>query len=360
MQTWFYEHWRPLAAGGVVLLSIVLGIGVRATLFKRLRRLAAESERVLDEALVESLRRPLVLWFAFGGAHFASQLVELSPRWDNLLSRVLSGLLVLSLTLWAADISVRLLPLALPFKTATGTPVAGVLRIAVRMVIFAVGVLVLLSSLGISIAPMLATVGVGGLAVALGLQDTLASLFAGIHLILTGNIRVGDFVRLESGDEGFIEDIGWRATRVRTSADNTVVVPNSRIAQSVVTNYTQPVKEVAVSVTLGVHPASDLEAVERVVLEVAREVLATAPGAVRDYAPIVRFTAFGASSIELSTTMRAVEYGESGNVKHAFIKAIVRRFAAERIVIPVPIRAINLAQEGATTGVEGLAKKGPR
>jgi small-conductance mechanosensitive channel len=123
-----------------------------------------------------------------------------------------------------------------------------------------------------------------------------------------------------------------------------------------VTNYTQPVKEVAVSVNLGVHPASDLEQVERVVLEVAREVLATAPGAVRDYTPVVRFTAFGASSIELSTTMRAVEYGESGNVKHAFIKAIVRRFAAERIVIPVPIRAINLAQEGATTGMEGLAK----
>jgi small-conductance mechanosensitive channel len=360
MHVWFHEHWRPLAALGVLLLSILLGIGVRATVFKRLRRFAADSQRELDDAIVESLRRPLVLWFALGGAHLASQLVEMSPRLENLAARVLAGLLVLSLTLFGADLSVRLLPLALPFRTGAVAPVAGVLRIAVRMIIFAVGALVLLSTLGISIAPVLATVGVGGLAVALGLQDTLASLFAGIHLILTGNIRVGDFVRLESGDEGFIEDIGWRATRVRTPADNTVVVPNSRIAQSVVTNYSQPAKEVAVTVTLGVHQSSDLEQVERVALEVAREVVATTPVAVRDFAPILRFSAFGASSIDFGVTMRAVEQGEAGAVKHAFIKAIARRFAAEGIVIPVPIRAINLAQEGAAGGARELATKSAR
>jgi small-conductance mechanosensitive channel len=359
MQIWYQDHWRPLGAGGVLLLSILLGIVVRATVFKRLRRMAADSQRELDDAIVESLRRPLPLWFALGGAHLASQLVDLPARWDGLIARLLSALLVLSLTLWAADISVRLLPLALPFKTATGAPVAGVLRIAVRMVVFAVGVLVLLSTLGISIAPVLATVGVGGLAVALGLQETLASLFAGIHLILTGNIRVGDFVRLESGDEGHIEDIGWRATRVRTPADNTVVVPNSRIAQSVVTNYSQPAQEVAVSVSLGVHRTSDLDQVERVTLEVAREVLASTPGAVRDFAPVVRFQAIGASSIDVGVTLRASEYGESAFVRHAFIKAITRRFASEGIVIPLPTRALNLAQEGAGGGLPA-ARDGQR
>ena len=117
----------------------------------------------------------------------------------------------------------------------------------------------------------------GGLAVALALQDTLANLFAGFYVTLARQIRVGDYVRLETGEEGYLVDIAWRATRIRMLPNNTVVVPNAKLAQAIVINYHLPDKELAVLVDLGVDYDSDLEHVERVTCDVAREVMRSVP-----------------------------------------------------------------------------------
>ncbi|MCC6347545.1 MAG: mechanosensitive ion channel, partial [Nitrospirales bacterium] len=102
------------------------------------------------------------------------------------------------------------------------------------------GLLIILSFLGISIAPLITALGIGGLAVALALKDTLSNLFAGLHILMERSLRIGDFVRLDAGQEGYIEDITWRTTRIRTLANNMVVIPNDKLAQSVVTNYCLP------------------------------------------------------------------------------------------------------------------------
>jgi small-conductance mechanosensitive channel len=123
---------------------------------------------------------------------------------------------------------------------ARGTPATGAIRYAVVTAVLAVGTLMALGTLGISIAPLVTTVGIGGLAVALGLQETLANLFAGMQITLAGDIHVGDFIRLESGEEGYVEDVHWRETRMRTFANNLVLIPNGRLVKSVVTNYNRP------------------------------------------------------------------------------------------------------------------------
>ena len=90
------------------------------------------------------------------------------------------------------------------------------------------GLLVVLNGLGLSITPMLTALGVGGLAVALALQEPLANFFAGVFLTLAGQIRSGDYVKLDSGQEGYVVDFSWRSTRLRMLANNLVVVPNSK------------------------------------------------------------------------------------------------------------------------------------
>jgi small-conductance mechanosensitive channel len=169
-----------------------------------------------------------------------------------------------------------------------------------------------------------------------------------MQVTLAGNVRVGDFIKLESGEEGFIEDIHWRATRVRTLPNNFVLIPNSRLAQSVVTNYSLPSADLAVLLDVGVHYASDLEQVERVTREVARTIMKTVPGGVPDFDPFIRYHTFGASSIDFTVILRAREFTDRFLVKHEFVKALARRFAQEGIVIPFPIRAINLSQEKTT------------
>ena len=203
----------------------------------------------------------------------------------------------------------------------------------------------ILNALGVSITPLLTTLGIGGLAVALALQDTLSNFFSGFYTTMAKNIRVGDFIKLESGEEGYVLDIGWRATKIKLLGNNIVLIPNNKLAQSVVRNYYLPDMELSVLVEVGVHYNSDLELVEKVTLEVAREIQQTVDGAVKNFEPLVRYNAFDSSSINFNVIMRAGEVLKSYLIKHEFIKKLHQRYKDTGIVIPYPIRAINLDQE---------------
>jgi small-conductance mechanosensitive channel len=135
-----------------------------------------------------------------------------------------------------------------------------------------------------------------------------------------------------------------------------VVIPNHRLAESVVTNYHQPAPDVAILIPVGVHSASDLEEVERVTCQVGRRIMETIPGAVPGFDPLVRYRAFGDSTIDFDVILRLRSYPDILLVRHEFIKALVRAFASEGIVIPFPVRAINLEQEqaGAARGVPSV------
>jgi len=224
---------------------------------------------------------------------------------------------------------------------------SGIVKVVARIFIVGIGILVLLDSFGVSITPILASLGVGSLAVALALQPTLENFFSGIQLISDKPIRVGQFIKLESGQEGYVEKIGWRSTWIKMLPNNTVILPNKTVAGSIITNYHYPDKEVIVSVDLGVHYKSDLEKVERVTIEVAKHIMATVPGGVKEFQPAVSYYAFGESSINFTVSMRAKEFVDTYLIKHEFIKALKTRYAKENIVIPYPTRATNLEQEKA-------------
>jgi small-conductance mechanosensitive channel len=338
-------YLRELAAAAVLALSVLAGFLIRRFLLTRLSGLVARTGWAGDDQLLASLSRPLPVWGSLAGLYLALRIAEPPQQLMAWSAKALLAAFIASVTLWAADLGGRLLAPRAAAPDARSVPVAGVVRRTVQALVILTGGLVLLGSLGISIAPVLTTLGIGGLAVALGLQDTLANLFAGIHLTLAGNTRVGDFVRLESGEEGYIEDIRWRATCLRTLPNTLVVIPNSRLAQNVVTNYHLPTEEVAVLVEVGVHYASDLAHVERVTCEVARAVQQTVAGAVSEFVPFIRYHAFGDSSIDLTLILRARQITDQYLLKHELVKSLARAYATEGIVIPFPIRALNVEQE---------------
>jgi len=195
---------------------------------------------------------------------------------------------------------------------------------------------------GISITPLVASLGVGSLAVALAFQDTLSNFFAGVYMMIDKPVRVGDFIRLEGGQEGFVSEIGWRSTRLRLLPDNTIIIPNNKLVGSVITNFHLPAPEMSVVVEVGVDYGSDLARVERVTCEVARGVLERVEGAVADYEPKVRFHTFAESSINFSVSLRAKSYTDQYLICHEFIKALSERYRQEGIVIPYPLRTIDV------------------
>ena len=205
----------------------------------------------------------------------------------------------------------------------------------VKIVVVILGLLVILNGLGLEITPMLTALGVGGLAVALALQDTLANLFAGLYLTVAKHIRIGNYIQLSSGEEGYLVDIDWRASRLRQLSNNTVLVPNAKLSQSIVTNY-----------HFARAGARRRDRGQRRLCERPRTGRADheGSGARRDedrarrrarLEPIVRFHTFGDPGIGFSVILRAQEFVDQFLIKHEFVKRLHKRFAAEGIPIPI-------------------------
>jgi len=213
------------------------------------------------------------------------------------------------------------------------------------VIIFIIGTLVTLQTFGISITPILTTLGIGGLAVALALQDTLANLFSGLYILLSKQVHVGDLVKLDSGSEGYIHDITWRNTIIKTMSNNAIIIPNNKLSAAIITNYSRPTKEYTFTMDVGISYDSDLAAVEKITRDTVRDVLATTPGGVQEFDPIVRYHTFGESSINMTIVIRGVEFVSQFEIKNECIKKLHQRYREAGIVIPYPTQTIQLQKE---------------
>ena len=211
-----------------------------------------------------------------------------------------------------------------------------------QIAVFVVGGLIVVQTVGISITPLLTALGVGGIAVALALQDTLSNLFSGLHILASRQVKIGDYIKLSTGEEGYVADISWRNTSIRALSNNMYVVPNLVMASSIITNYDQPQREMAVLVNVGVGYESDLKKVERVTVEVGREVMKEVAGGVPEFEPFIRYNTFGDFAIGFTVILRGKEFVDQYMIKHEFVKRLHERYNQEGIVIPFPIRTIQM------------------
>ncbi|MGC9046269.1 MAG: mechanosensitive ion channel family protein, partial [Thermodesulfovibrio sp.] len=200
--------------------------------------------------------------------------------------------------------------------------------------VYLIGFIIILNIFGISIAPLITALGIGGLAVALALKDTLENLFAGIHIMAEKTIRIGDFIRLENGQEGYVEDISWRTTRIRMLSNNMLIIPNSKLSQSIVVNYFLPEKRTTLQIPVSVSYSSDLERVEKILLEETKKASVEIEGLLSEPEPVVRFIpGFGENSLDFTIVCQIREFVDQYSVQHELRKRIFKRFQEERISI---------------------------
>jgi small-conductance mechanosensitive channel len=272
----------------------------------------------------------------------AIELVEMPPRLGTQLRTILEAAIILSVTFTIAGV-LGSLAAAAGERRALGIGMTGLVRVAVRGAILLMGALVLLDALGVQITPLLTALGVGGLAVALALQDTLSNLFAGVHLLADKPIRVGDYVKIADSIEGYVVDVGWRSTRVRMLQNNVVIVPNKRVAESIVINYDMPERRMALLLPVSVSYASDPDEVERVLIDEARRAVGEVAGLVGEPPPMVRLIpGFGAYSLDFTLVCQVASFVDQYAVQHELRKRILRRLRAESIDIPFPVRTIEV------------------
>jgi small-conductance mechanosensitive channel len=336
--------WTSATLAGTWVAARILS----AVVIARAGRWQATRQPVWLKTGVHVVRERLPWWGLLLGIWLAAGYWPLTNEVRVLVSRTVFVLAVASVTLAAAAVATRIVD-SYGAVIAPALPVSSLTRSVAWSLIAILGLLVILNGLGVSIAPMLTALGVGGLAVALALQEPLANFFAGLFITLAGQIRVGDYVKLDSGQEGYVLDFSWRSTRLRMLANNLVVVPNAKLAQAIVINHSLPSSDLAVLVDVGVDYASDLAHVERVVTEVGREVMATVQGGVGESEPFIRYHTFADSSINFTAILRGQEFVDQYLIKHEFVKRLHARFEREGIVIPFPIRTIAHRDADETT-----------
>lgn len=334
-----FEPWLiPVAflSGG-----FVIGIVAERIALPLIQKATAKIHFESAAIVAHSMRKMVFLWILLAGLRGALTTAPVKPETVVFFGQVVMVLFLVSLTVVLARISADLFD-AHAKKRSGDTPTVSLFTVIIRLFVFGMGTMVVFQSLGISITPVLTALGVGGIAVALALQDTLSNLFAGMQILAARQIKSGDFVHLETGEEGYVTDVTWRNTVIRAINNTMIIVPNSKLASTILNNYHQPIREMLVYVYVGVHYKSDLEHVEGVTLSVAKEVQAAVEGAKKDHEPNLRYREFGGSAIQFRVALAVEEFYSSYQITHEFIKLLHQRYNEEGIVIPFHMRTLHI------------------
>lgn len=217
-------------------------------------------------------------------------------------------------------------------------------RNVVKIAIVLVFIVFILQRLGFDTTAIITGLGIGGLAVALALQDTLANFFAGVHILVDKPFREDDYVKLENGTEGTVVKIGWRTTRLVTPTMNELVVPNSKLAGCILENYSNPHGTSGVSYTIGVDCKEDIDAVEKVIQNSLVKVAKN--NTLLDEKSIwVRFDSFGEYTLDFKFGYLVNGYVNRWAVLKEVNRELFYAFKQNKINIPFPVRVIYQQKE---------------
>ena len=320
---------------GFLLAGLVVGLIAEYAVLDRVAALLDRRGRPVAARLIGTLHGAVPLWTAALGARLTVDSYPLDPQWRLVLQQFFGLAMLLAVTLVVSRVAARLSTQFLR-RYAETLPTASLISTLIGISIWTAALLVALELLGIAITPTLAALGVGGLAFALALQPTLQNLFSGLQIIASGQIKIGDYVQLESGKEGYVTDITWRTTTIRDQSQHAVIVPNATLAQVSFTNFVFPAEQTSIAVALLVSYYADLEAVERLSLETARDALAECGGSLDGFEPYVRFTEFGNENVKLNVFLRAQNSVDPFKLRSDFIKRLHARQRSEGIRPPFP------------------------
>ncbi len=323
----------------LIIISVIIGLIFKKIILGKMQALASKTKWYGDDIIYEALQKTVLIWFISAGCYGAFLTLHLPGHFSDFIFKSLLSIFIFSVTVFCSNIAAGFIK-HYSKNTEGILPATSIFSNLARAAVYIIGILIILQSLGISIAPVLTALGVGGLAVALALQDTLSNLFSGLQIIVSKQVKVGDYIKIDSGDEGYVVDVTWRNTTIRALANNMIVIPNAKLASAIIINFNEPDKNMSVLVQVGVSYDSDLEKVERVTIEVATELMHTIEGGIKEFEPFIRYNTFGDSSINFTVILRAQEFVNQYLLKHEFIKKLHQRYQQENIEIPFPIRTI--------------------
>lgn len=331
----------------ILLISIVAAKLFYLIVIKHIPEMLKRRKNSFDEKLLESVRKPVYAAIILLGIYFSLNHLTLLEEYHTEIGELFKALWII----WGTLVTIAIVNLFFRIRMEKGNEdvfqktIAQNLNKIVNSVVYILGLLLVLSAFHVEVTPLIASLGIGGLAVALAMQSTLSNYLAGLYITSDRSVILGDIVQLDSGLHGRVEKVGWRATQIRTPTNDLVIIPNAKLGDMAITNYNRQEIETAIKVLCGVGYESDLRKVEEITLEEARSVLERVPGGKLDPAPFMRFKKFGNSNIDFEVTLHVNNFQAKEFVVHEYIKALHERYKKEGIDIAYPSRNVYVKKD---------------
>ena len=342
------QPWvEPVVAIAVVLISMVVAALVHFAMFPLVVRLTHQTPTELDDILIRAARWPINVGIVVLGLYLSLTITLDLPDgiqgFIDLIAQAVGAFLLVALfgRLVSRGMDWAISEQEKKSRRTVDARLLLMLRRVLVVMIYGLGLLLVINILGIPISPLIAGLGLGGVAVALAIQPTLSNLFAGTYVMTEGVVSPGDYIEMEGGVAGYVLEVGWRSTRLRTWSNTLVVVPNARFAETIITNYYQPAPPVNVYLTCGVSYDSDLVRVEAVSMDVMNRILEASPHGVQEYGAYFGFDNFGESNVDFWLFVQARDRLASFELRSELVRELHRRFDEEGIVINYPVRSIQ-------------------
>ena len=345
------------------LAGLVIGAEIFLFLLDRVvKPLVLRTKTTLDDRVVEAIGEPVRTLAIIFGVYFT--LNPLVPG-ALFLERSVGFWLGTALIVWAGHLASKLANAVMVWymREFSGDDINKThmkinkdfipfLRWVLRICIYLVTFSIVLHRFGVDIAPLVTALGIGGLAVALALQTTLSSFFAGFYLLTDHPIKSGEFIALENENaviKGFVEEIGWRMTRIRTRGNYTYFIPNEKITSTSIVNFSRGIQNnwKGAAVSVNVKHGSDVEKVKKILHDAVRKVQKRDPKIAKSE-PIVRLEDFGASGLEFKVLYEVNNYFETEVVAGEVREEILKDFEKSGIEIPLSTYNIHIKSGGGT------------
>ncbi len=361
--------WGPVFALGVLSVMSLFAVITNIILSLTLKYRTIRNPESIDIQLIGAVKGPIMLSIVFSGV--ALGIVSLmqidDPYFDVVrdmkiwVQRIWSISIVTVITYGVSRTLQGVLTwyvkeLASRTTTTLDDKFIPIVNRILPVLVYTLGLLIILDILTVPISPLLAGLGIGGLGVALALSPSLSSFIAGTYVVTEGQIKENDYIELDNGLAGFVVDVGWRSTRIRSRLNNLVIIPNNKLTDSILTNYSTPSPVLTGIVECGVSYESDLEQVENISIDVTKTVINESELAVKDFEPVVRFSEFGDSNVNFVIIFQAMDRIASFAIKSAIIKNLYARFNQEGIEINYPIRKLVMSPESDFTESVAIPK----
>ncbi|HHW74516.1 MAG TPA: mechanosensitive ion channel family protein [Firmicutes bacterium] len=332
---------RPAAALLVFLLLLLFRNSLTRLIFSLVSKLAARSKAGIDISFFMALENPLKNFILLLGIYIAATILPLPSPWQ-LYFTVLFRILIVIFVAWALyNLAESPMIRSIGRRVGFDTLLIDFLIKAIKAVIAALAVIIVVQQLGYDINGFIAGLGLGGLAVALAAKDALANIFAGIVIIADKPFSVGDWIAT-SEVEGTVEQVSFRSTKIRTFAQALVTVPNAVLANEAVTNWSRMGRR-RVSFTLKVALGTSREKVKSSVEQI-REMLQKETS-VHPETILVNFEEFGESSLEIMIYFftKTTAYAEYLTAREAINLKILEILEDGSVELAIPAQKIHLA-----------------